>query len=92
MNVAAARDCAEAHIHTHIHLTIFQFSIQKLQVRSWSGLAIVHACFLCFLVGKGGAGDGVALDPAVWYSTVCEGCCMFMAAWVKEEEKASEHR
>ena len=33
-----------------------------------------------------------ALDPGVWYSTVGEGGCRFMAAWVKEEEKASEHR
>ena len=33
------------------------------------------------------------LDPGVWYSTVREGGCRFiMAAWVKEEEKASEHR
>ena len=32
-----------------------------------------------------------ALDPGDWYSTVREGC-RFMAAWVKEEEKASEHR
>ena len=33
-----------------------------------------------------------ALDHGVWYSTVREGGCRFMAAWVKEEEKASEHR
>ena len=33
-----------------------------------------------------------ALDPGVWYSTVREGGCRFMAAWVKEEEKASELR
>ena len=33
-----------------------------------------------------------ALDPEVWYSAVREGGCRFMAAWVKEEEKASEHR
>ena len=31
-------------------------------------------------------------DPEVWYSTVREEGCRFMAAWVKEEEKASEHR
>ena len=29
-----------------------------------------------------------ALDPKAWYSTVCEGGCRFMAAWVREEEKA----
>ena len=33
-----------------------------------------------------------ALDPGVWYSAVREGGCRFMAAWVKEEEKAFEHR
>ena len=31
-------------------------------------------------------------DPGAWQSTVREGGCRFMAAWVKEEEKASEHR
>ena len=33
-----------------------------------------------------------AFDPRAWYNTVHEGSCRFMAAWVKEEEKASEHR
>ena len=34
-----------------------------------------------------------ALDPGAWYSTVGDrGCCRFMAAWVKKEEKASGHR
>ena len=28
-------------------------------------------------------------DLGVWYSTVREGDCRFMAAWVKEEKKAS---
>ena len=32
------------------------------------------------------------LEPGVWYSTVREGGCRFMAAWVKKEESASEHR
>ena len=32
-----------------------------------------------------------ALDPGVWYNTVCEGGCWFMITWVKEEEKASEN-
>ena len=32
-----------------------------------------------------------ALDPGVWYGTVCEGGCRFMAAWAREEDKmASE--
>ena len=34
----------------------------------------------------------VALDPGVWYSTAREGSCRFMAAWVNEQEKASENR
>ena len=34
-----------------------------------------------------------ALDPGVWYSTVDEGGCSFMAAWwAKEEENMSKHR
>ena len=33
-----------------------------------------------------------ALDSGVWCSTIREGGCRFMAAWVKEEEKASKHR
>ena len=32
------------------------------------------------------------LDPGVWYNTVHEGDCRFMAAWVKEEENASNQR
>ena len=32
------------------------------------------------------------LDPGVWCSTVCEGVYSFMAAWMREEEKASENR
>ena len=33
-----------------------------------------------------------ALVPGAWYSTVRDGGCRFMAAWVKEEENASEYR
>ena len=33
-----------------------------------------------------------ALDPEVWYSTVYEGGCRFMAVWVREEERTSENR
>ena len=33
-----------------------------------------------------------ALDPVVWHSTVCEGECRFMVAWVREEKKASRTR
>ena len=33
-----------------------------------------------------------AHDPGVWYSTVREGGCRFMAAWVKEEKNTSKHR
>ena len=44
------------------------------------------------LFGVTGNWSTAALDPGVWYSTVREGGCRFMAAWVKEEEKVSEHR
>ena len=33
-----------------------------------------------------------ALDPAAWYNKVHEGGCRFMAAWVREEENASNQR
>ena len=33
-----------------------------------------------------------ALDPGVWYSTVLEGGCGCMVAWMKDEENASKHR
>ena len=42
--------------------------------------------------GLTGVWSTAALDPEVWYSAVCEGGCRFMAAWVREEEKASENR
>ena len=44
--------------------------------------------------GKRGPGGKkkMTLHPGAWYSTVREGCCRFVAAWVKEEQKASEHR
>ena len=44
------------------------------------------------LFGITGDRSIAALDPVVWYSTVREGGCRFMAAWVKEEEKASQRR
>ena len=31
-------------------------------------------------------------DSGVWCDTVCERGCRFMAAWVREEENASENR
>ena len=33
-----------------------------------------------------------ALDPGAWYNKVHEGGCRFMAAWVREEENASNQR
>ena len=39
------------------------------------------------LFGITGVRSTAALDPGVWYSTVREGGCRFMAAWVKEQEK-----
>ena len=44
------------------------------------------------LIGITGNWSTAALDPGVWYSTVHEEGCRFMAAWVKEEEHASKHR
>ena len=42
------------------------------------------------LFGITGDWSTAALDPGVWYSTVHEGGCRFMAAWVKGEENASK--
>ena len=33
-----------------------------------------------------------ALHPSVSYSTVCEGGCRFMTAWMRKEKKESETR
>ena len=44
------------------------------------------------LFGITGDRSTAALDPGVWHSTVREWGCRFIAAWVTEEEKASEHR
>ena len=43
------------------------------------------------LFGITGDWSTAALDPGVWYSTVCEEGCRCMAAWVGEE-KASVNR
>ena len=45
------------------------------------------------LFGVTGDWSTAALDPEAWYNTVVhEGGCRFMAAWVKEEENASNRR
>ena len=44
------------------------------------------------LFGTTGDWSTAALDPGVWYSTVHEESCRFMAGWVKQEENASKHR
>ena len=44
------------------------------------------------LFGITGDWNTAALDPGAWYGIVRERSCTFMAALVKEEEKASEHR
>ena len=44
------------------------------------------------LFGITGEWSTAALDSGVWYSIVREGGCRFMPVWVKDEEKASEHR
>ena len=43
------------------------------------------------LFGITGDWNTAAHDPGAWYSKVREGGCRFMAAWVKEKKKASEH-
>ena len=43
------------------------------------------------MFGITGDWSTAALDPGVWYNTVYEGGCRFMAAMVREEEKASEN-
>ena len=44
------------------------------------------------LFGITGNWSTAALDPGVWYNIVHEGGCRFMAAWLKEEENASNQR
>ena len=44
------------------------------------------------LFGITGDWSTAALDPGVWYSTLCEGGFRFMDAWLREEEKASENQ
>ena len=45
------------------------------------------------LFGVTGDWRTAALDPGAWYNTVQqEGGCRFMAAWVREEENASNQR
>ena len=44
------------------------------------------------LFGVTGDWKTAALDPGAWYNTVQEGGCRFMAAWVREDENASNQR
>ena len=44
------------------------------------------------MFGIAGDWSTAALDPGAWYNTVCELGCRFMAAWVREEQNASENR
>ena len=44
------------------------------------------------LFGVTGDWRTAALDPGTWYNKVHEGGCRFMAAWVREEEDASNQR
>ena len=44
------------------------------------------------LFGVTGDWRTAALDPGAWYQTVQGGSCRFMAAWVREEENASNQR
>ena len=44
------------------------------------------------LFGVTGDWRTAALDPGAWYNKEHEGGCRFMAAWVREEENASNQR
>ena len=44
------------------------------------------------LFGITGCWSAAALDPGVWHSTVHDGGCRCMAAWVKEEANTSNQR
>ena len=44
------------------------------------------------LFGVTGDWRTAALDPGAWYNIVHEGGCRFMAAWMREEENASNQR
>ena len=44
------------------------------------------------LFGVTGDWRNAALDPWAWYNKVQEGGCRFMAAWLREEENASNQR
>ena len=44
------------------------------------------------LFGITGDWSTSALNPGVWYGTVCKRGCRFMAGWVMEEEKTPESR
>ena len=44
------------------------------------------------LFGVTGEWRTAALDPGAWNNKVHEGGCRFMAAWVREEENASNQR
>ena len=50
------------------------------------------SCSVFRLIGVKGDWSTAAIDPGVWYSTVHEGGCRFMVAWVKEEENVSKHQ
>ena len=44
------------------------------------------------LFGVTGDWKTAALDPGAWYNTVQEGGCRCIAAWVREEDNASNQR
>ena len=67
--------------HTHTQLRHFTYECESIQSGPWSRL-----------FGVTGDWKTAALDPGAWYNTVQEGGCRFMAAWVREEENASNQR
>ena len=42
------------------------------------------------VLGITGDWSTAVLDPGAWYSSVCEGGCRFMTAWVREAKRKGE--
>ena len=70
------------------------FNKQRFVLSTSEQTCLLELLLLYCTINKVITGDWstAALDPGVRYSTVCEGGFRFMAARVREEEKASENR
>ena len=78
------------YIYIYIYiLYIIYYIILALYVKIMRNLILADDLRL---FGVTGDWKTAALDPGAWYNTVQEGGCRFMAAWVREEENASNQR